>query len=364
MKIKLNKQLRFGFMILCSIVICTLIYQVYSEVAIHEYQEKTNILYSYNNKSNVSYEVFLKPNILFDTNRLVEDQIYFTEYTDYINIAFQYEFSGSNSANIEAVYKISALVKGYTGALDNTQVIWQKEFPIVAETKTNIQDKSLSIAKDLPVRLATYNDFSKMVAETSKVSSQSNLSIVMYVEMKTKTDNGKVIEEQFQPMIVIPLNTNYFVISKDIPTEKPGTIESTEKFRIPADLNKIIFYSVLIVLSITTLIFLFLFTINLPDKSELEKCLSKIFREHGSRFVALESEIIKEYGDYIKVHSIEDLVKISDELEKPILYNYTGNQDDIQLFFILDGPVMYIFNLQESISSFSNNVGGNIMINS
>lgn len=359
MKIKLHKNLRIALMVLCSIVICVLLYLIYVETSHTEYQEEKRILYSYNHKSNISYEAFLKPNILYDTDRLGEDQIYFTEYTDYIQVAFQYEFAGGRASDIEASYRISAMVEGYTGS-DKVQTIWQKEFPLVHETKMNTHDKSLSIIKDLPVQLNTYNEFSKMVAETSKVSSQSNLSVVMYINIKVKTDTGNIVEDLFQPMLVIPLNTNYFVISKNVPPEKPGTIENTEKIRIQADLNKVILYSIIIVLSIAGLIFLIFFTINLPVKSQLEISLSKIFREHGSRFVALESEIIKEYGDYIKVHAIDDLVRISDELEKPILYNYTGNYDDIHLFFILDGPVMYVFNLQESISSFSGNAAVNV----
>ncbi|MEG6614822.1 DUF5305 family protein [Peptococcaceae bacterium 1198_IL3148] len=50
-----------------------------------------------------------------------------------------------------------------------------------------------------------------------------------------------------------------------------------------------------------------------------------IFKKHGTRFVALDKKIDSSYYNYNQVSSIEDLVKIADDRERPITYQYSAN---------------------------------------
>ncbi len=50
------------------------------------------------------------------------------------------------------------------------------------------------------------------------------------------------------------------------------------------------------------------------------KKVNGTLKNYGSRIVALQSIPKMNYRQYYKVHSIKDLIKIADELQKPIFY--------------------------------------------
>ncbi|HHV58986.1 MAG TPA: DUF5305 domain-containing protein [Clostridiaceae bacterium] len=346
MKIKIEKNIKICLLAVCPLIICFMLYLIFRHITNPGLMEEKQVLYSCNHTPSVGYEVFLKPNILFETESIGEDQIYFAEYVDHIEANFTYKVSGNRAADIDATYEITAVVEGFTGA-EGAPALWQKEFPLVPEKTVNKQGNSLTITEDLSILLDTYNSFSRQVVETSKVSMDSKLMISMNVKTKIKAPTGETIEENFSPTLVIPLNRSYFSITKTGQQERPNTVENIKKVQLPLNTKLIVLYCIVILICIASILLLFFFTADLPEKSPLEKSVDKIFREHGSRIVALENEIVKEFGDYIKVHSIDDLVRIADELGKPIMYTYSGNQNELTRLFILEGPLMYVYDLLE-----------------
>ena len=47
------------------------------------------------------------------------------------------------------------------------------------------------------------------------------------------------------------------------------------------------------------------------------------------------------------MHSIEDLVKISDELGKPIVHQSGGSSGDIQSYYVIDGDTNYKYSFSK-----------------
>ena len=82
----------------------------------------------------------------------------------------------------------------------------------------------------------------------------------------------------------------------------------------------------------------------------MKKQLSKIFKSHGTRLVAINNEIGTTFGMYYKVKSIEDLVRIADELGRPILYRYSTDPKEITKFYIHDDKSMFSFNLKDMLA--------------
>jgi hypothetical protein len=48
------------------------------------------------------------------------------------------------------------------------------------------------------------------------------------------------------------------------------------------------------------------------------------------------------------VKSFEDLIKISDEIEKPIFYNYSENIGHMNKFYIINENTSYIYYIKHS----------------
>ena len=347
MKIKINKKLKIGLIPILVISIGIISFLLYRNISNPEYNEQKISLYNYNNKSTVNYEVFLKPNILYQKPSLGEDEIYISEFVDYIKTTFNYEFSGDKEADIQGDYSIVANVFGAIKGEEKTDIIvWQKEFPVLSKKSFKTKDKTLEIKENISFRLEDYNAFAKAVTEASKVNSSVNLNLVMKINMKGSIDKG-VIEETISPSMTIPLNTAMFQISGNTNIDKPGAIEETHQIQLPINKKQIIIYGILIGILSIILILLIFFTKEAPIKDPLEKRLRMIFKKHGDRLVALNSDPMTSNINLNQVKSIDDLVRIADEIGKPIMYKYSKDYKDINKFYLINEDQVYILELNE-----------------
>lgn len=346
-KIELQKKFRMLFIFIVLLIISACIIFIVKEVQFPGYSEERNILYSFNNKENISYKVFLKPNILYDTDSLGEDVIYISEFIDYIDAAFMYEFTGEKEANIEGKYEIIAQMEGYTGneKEGTLRTVWTKYFTIVPAKDIQVRDKILSIEENIKINWHEYNNYVLKVLNVSKVSIPVKINVFMNVELKINT-NGGIKELKHTPYMTIPLNTNYFQIVKKVNKETPGIIERIEQVPLPVNNFKVgIFSSIEL---IAWLIFAFIiFKTKSNKRTPLEIELNRIFKKYGDRLVTLTNEAIV-FETYSEVKAIEDLVRIADELARPIMYKHNASIDKISKFYVFDEKNMYILNINAS----------------
>lgn len=346
MKININKYLKLVVTIVIVIMMCITSFLLYKVVSNNKYKEEKISLYSCNNKANINYKVFLKPNILYDDDSLKEGEMYIKEFVDYIETTFKYEFNGDEEADIEGNYEIVAKVEGVAGEGETQKTIWDKDFKLLSKQNFHVKDKTISIKKDMPLKLEQYTDFANNVIKDSKISASVKLSILMNVNVKAETSHGP-IEEKLCPTMIIPLNTNYFGITGNLTEEKPGSIEDTKQVELPLDKKKVKFYGFAIGVLLIILISIIFFTKGTAIADPLEKELKKIFKNHGDRMVALNNEAVFTFKNHNEVKSIEDLVKIADEIGKPIMYKYSSNFNKISKFYVFDEAQMYILDLSK-----------------
>ena len=291
----------------------------------------------------------MKPNILYTEQSIKEGNIYFTEFTDYIKLLLEYKFNGIREADIKGNYEVIASVEGYTseektGEVKSVKTIWKKDFLLFPKTNFETKEKTLSIKRDLSIKLEEYNTFAKEVIESSKVNIPVKLMVCMNIEINAGTDKGS-IQEKLSSSIDLPLGINYFEIIKNEVEEKNGVIEEIQKVQIPLNKKMIYLYIVVISISVIALLFVIIFTSGTKVTDPFIKNLNRIFKKYGSRLVALNGEIAATYDKYCKVRSMDDLVRISDELGKLIMYEYSHDNKDITQFYIFEDKWMYMFDL-------------------
>ncbi|AKL94404.1 hypothetical protein CACET_c08960 [Clostridium aceticum] len=355
MKKSLNRSLRVSFIIIFIILIGIMSFSLYGKISYVEFSEEQIPRYSYKNKTDVSYEVFLKPNLLFDEESLGEDHTYFTEFIDHIQTTFNYGFYGEAVVSIEGDYEVLATIEGYNRETEGEKIIWKKDFIILPVNSFAVKDQKIFIEEDISFILEGYNKFADQVAEAAKTRTSTRLIIYMKVNLKANTEEG-LIEEQKSPAIVIPLGESQVVIEKRQIGETEKNIEETIQVELPLGKKNLVLHGIFIGICLIGLIYVIFFTSNKPPKNKLEKTLNNIFKKHGSRLVALEEEKINPHDSYYKVKTIEDLVKIADEIEKPILYKHSLNPENITKFYIIDKTCMYVFDLRHLVKSSKENV--------
>jgi len=348
MKIKINKNLKLGLIFIMVILISIISFIMFRLIKYPGFEEKKVSLFSYTNKSYVDYVVFLKPNLLYEQKVLGEDEIYITEFIDKINATFYYKYTGERIADINGDYEIIARVEGTVIRDKDEQVIWKKDFQLLPKENFNTKDKTVSIRKAVEFDLYTYNEFARQVIEASKVNANTRLRIIMNVNIQGETDKG-VIKDNITPSMIIPLNTSYFYITGNLSEEKSGSIEGTIQIQLPTNKKQVLFYGVIIGILSLLLISIVTFTESASIKDPLEKKLKQIIKKHGDRLVALNNEISIASESCSKVKSIDDLVRIADEIGKPIMYRYSRDYKNISSFYVFDDNRVYCHDLVEAL---------------
>ena len=174
----------------------------------------------------------------------------------------------------------------------------------------------------------------------------------MDVNLKAGIEKGSA-DVKMTPAIAIPLDTRYFMISESDEKEVPGSIEETQKVQIPPDKLKIKIYACGLAAVVIMILGLALFAEPIRRSAFLIK-LDKIFKQHGSRLVTLSSELLAVSLDNCSiVRSIEDLVRVSDELGRPIMYEYSENYREMVHFYVLDDKRTYLYILRDSMNGSS-----------
>lgn len=344
----MNKNIKLSLISLFIFLTAIISFLLYLEAGRDKFIEEKTKLYSYNQTNSASYQVVFKPNnILYGNRPTDEPGVYLTGYTDYVKGIFKYDFTGDEPAELTGNYNITAVMEGYIEEDKEQKTLWKKDFVLVPQTNFKVTDKKLSVAKEVSLKLEQYNQFAQTIMTDTKVTSPVKLTVFMNLNFKGNTDKG-AIQEKAAPAIAFPLNTDYFEVAKSEAKEKPGAIEETKQIQLPVNKVKITFYTAVLILLFMILGYL-VFRIPGQVLSPLEEKINKIFKTHGSRLAALNHQISATGEKLFTVKSIEDLIKIADEINQPVLYKYSSDYKEINQFYVFTESCLYFYDLKEEV---------------
>jgi hypothetical protein len=96
--------------------------------------------------------------------------------------------------------------------------------------------------------------------------------------------------------------------------------------------------------ALAAFLYIAVFSVAAVDGDFTERRLRKIFCKYGSRMVAINGEFPENASYRYQVKSLEDLVKLSIVIQKPLLYGYRDETKDITKFCVLDQDILYYWN--------------------
>lgn len=344
-KIKMDQRVRW---IITGIFIVGII--AFSMQAIKEsknigIEQQEKIKYEYTAGTDINYAVNLVPNILYDTEKIYEEETYISEFIKSINVNFKMYFKGSDTAKIKGDYKVIAQMAGYTGQKEEKKDIWTKNFELVPATSFEQQD-SCKVQQLVVIDYHTYDALAQTITEASKVNVPVELRIIIEGQMIADTAYD-AITQPIASTLVIPLKNAYFNIEKlgvDVTTD---AIKDITEITLPPN-NKVIGQNVTgVIILIILLIILWSITTKLDATDIKQKEINKILKNHSSRLVAVDNIVETAQQEIYEVKTMDDLVKIADELEKPIIYQYNRNVLKINVFYVMDKTCRYIYRMSD-----------------
>ncbi|MEF9959472.1 MAG: DUF5305 family protein [Niameybacter sp.] len=347
-KIKMPVMVKYVASALIVIGIIGLGMQAIKERKNIEVEQQEKVYYEYTSGTDINYAVNLIPNILYETEKLYEGETYISEFIKSINVNFKINFKGSEAAKVKGHYGITAQMAGYNIQQEEKKDIWTKNFELVPNTSFEQQDLC-ELQKVVFIDYHQYNTLAKAIIEASKVNLPVELRISIEGEMVADTAYGP-ITQPITSTLVIPLGNPYFSILKEGEGITTEVLKDVVEVPLPSNPTSMRLMIAGIVLLVALLIGLWILTTQ-PDALDLKrKQIQKILTQHSSRLVAVDA--LPEDQDKItyEVKNIDDLVKIADELEKPILYAYNRNILKINLFYVMDKDMRYIYRILEEPS--------------
>ena len=333
-----------------TLMLITILFIGASSFALYEAKKKSNTIdetppsHNYQINSEVKYIVGLKSNPIYDTEVLGESALYISNFVDTIEAEFNYEFNGEKNSRTAGEYEVIAIMEANTSEDDNSTVVWKKEFTLIPRGKFMTESACARIEKKLSIKYEEYNNMKTTITQSYKFQTPVKITVFLNVYLNNITENG-VVTKKTTSSLSFPLNNDYFEIKKTEVHEKSEELNVTEQIRIGIPENLDAFFISIIVLLSAFLMYIIFFTIGITTTSR-ERTLNKIFKNHGKRLAALSSGKPDNIEVCLSVTDIEDLVRIADELGKPIFYTDMIDHLNTTEFYVIEDRRLYLYELR------------------
>lgn len=343
-KKKLNTKVKAGILSVLGLIILFMGVLIYREVTSKKTSTEEHILYQYTCQPAIQYDVHMIENKIYDSNILVEGLSYSKNLLDYIETRFAIEFQGSEDTETELDYHITLIQRGYKATTDGIAINWTKNHVLKEDTKVHHTEATFSESPSVHFKLDDYQNFAVEANQILGFQLSSDVIVMLEGILSIHTQYGE-LTTPISMQHNIPLMEDAITITKG---EAPAITDSIKEYKevaIPINQNKIVLFGAVICISIIAMIYLLLST-EAPSIYDIRTAKAKqLLKNYSSRIVAIHNKPNQEFHQTYEMSTMMDLVKVSDEIQKPIYYMYDdfftlGNYT----FHVSDGDDQYIFN--------------------
>ncbi|WP_027717943.1 DUF5305 domain-containing protein [Desulfovirgula thermocuniculi] len=310
-------------------------------------EEKQVPAYAYDQQAQVHYRVYLKPNGLYPAESLEPGMVYLTNFVDHINTHFTYRFRGERPAEVRGNYEVTAVVEATDGK--EKKVIWRREFLLLPKTGFAGSGREVAVQQVLPVRLPDYNAFAEAVIKSSEFAPEEvKMTVRWNVAVEASTEGGTV-REQIAPTMVIPLVRKFFEVGGELAKSKSGAIYTTVSVSAAPAWERLLAPCAAVCgAGLSALLFLLLFTAPAGAAvSPAQQKLRAALKKYGERIVRTDGAVSLAADGAIYVKSLDDLVRIADDLGRPVVCREDSSREAAATFLVLDGERAYVFEFTE-----------------
>lgn len=319
MKLKIHKKSKKILILIFALLMILSGIQLFLPMAMPQTLKSEKVIYEATCAPNVTYQAVINPNEVFPGTIQKEGTVYSKKILNYIQTDFEINYKGNKPVPLDIEYQLIATVNGSTGEDPDKLNYWSKNFPLSAVKKAKTENGSWSAKERVNFQLANYDAFAVRAKEITGMDVSNEVLVSMVGKVVAHTGKEE-LETPFDVHLQIPLMEDVFSITKagtDPIKDKVTVMAETPK---PIDLLHVIPYGTVLGISFIGLIVILFFTREPNNDEMLLKKANAIVKNYGSRIVALQNIPQMNYRQHYKVHSMKDLIKIADELQKPIFY--------------------------------------------
>lgn len=347
MKLIIHKKAKKYYFLILSFITALACLQLFFVFAFPKTITEESVQYESSLERKADYQVMIHPNEVYSGTKQNEGLYYSKKLLNYIQTDFGFQYNGSSKVPIDVQYQIIAEVCGYQGKDSNKEIYWTKDFPLTG--KKTFTEKSGSCKKNEVVdfSLSGYDAFAVKAKEITGMKTANEVIVSMTGKIIAHTPNQDT-ETPIDISITIPLLEDVFQIEKGGLDPVRNQITEAVEIQTPANKVKIIFYGIIFISCIVGFIILIFFSREPNTEEMIRKKINALLKNYGSRIVALHSLPRTLFRQQYEAHSIKDLIKIADDIQKPIVYE-TDEEQIVKnyQFCLMDNDILYSYRIDK-----------------
>lgn len=343
-KQKLRKSLRTFYIILAISIIAFCSATIFNKTSKKETYDKKEVLLSYTNKLNTSYDVSLKDNDFMDEKTLPMGKTYVTNLIDKINMKFKFSYDASKYTKLTYSYSIVGVLNGAYAKNGIPQKVWEKEYVLLEKTENKTSNGKVTIQEEIPIDVNKYNEEIYNFEQTLGMAITANLSVRLKVNIDGKVGDTD-IKDEYVSDIQIELGEQTTQITGKLQDETGDTLYSVST----SNKNNRVLIIINVIAIIASCIWLKYILTNTTNMNTIRNNykleLNRILKTCEDKIVKLSQAVDLEDKEIIEVNDFGELIKLSEELFKPILYWYSNDTEEAE-FFVITNSVIYKYVLR------------------
>lgn len=342
-KIKLRKSTRYFYIILATALLVVSLVGFMQTLLKENIYNRKHEIYSYENRFSYDYNVNLTENEYIDAKVLEMGKVYVTDLIEAINLNLNYTYAGSSASDIEYKYRVSGKLQAAYTKDSEEQRVWEKDYVLVEEASGRDTSEKIRIEQPINLDLREQNDLVKKFEQKLNMSVDAKYTVIFEVETFTKVE-GVPVKNKYISTVVIDLAEKTTKVTGENGKQEKDyvTKEVTEKGE--TNIYVVVLYVVLLLLSIRIYFYVFgkTATKNII-KNVYRKEINRVLQMCQDKIVQVDSQVARgiDRENIIDVKDLDEIIKISEELFKPILY--LAKDADESWFLVMSNQITYRF---------------------
>ena len=290
-------------------------------------------IYNYTNKFKYNYTVNLLENPFIPTKTFeMSNEAFVTDLIDNINMNLMYNYESNRESNISYNYQVVGVLSAVYTADGIEHKIWEKEDVLKPEVSTAITSNNVAINDNIVLDLKPQNALVRAFEDQMKMSVTATYKVMLKVNTRTNIE-GEEIKNEYVPFITIDLaKTEY--ISKDFKEDK--------EMSIPLLIINIVVF----VCSLAILGTMLRTKTTRVVRNEYRQELNRILRLCQDKIVQVSQNPTLDKENIVDVTDFGEIIKVSEELFKPILYYFNESTDQAE-FSVISNSIVYRYILKK-----------------